>query len=60
LVFDSAALFQKETGTQFQSVPYRGGGPALQDLVAGHIDLMIEPTSNFAQYIPSGLGQPQR
>ena len=52
------ALFQKETGTQFQSVPYRGGGPALQDLVAGHIDLMIEPTSNFAQYILSGAVKP--
>jgi tripartite-type tricarboxylate transporter receptor subunit TctC len=52
------ALFQKATGTQFQSVPYRGGGPALQDLVAGHIDLMIEPTSNFAQYIPSGAVKP--
>jgi tripartite-type tricarboxylate transporter receptor subunit TctC len=52
------ALFQKETGTQFQSVPYRGGGPAIQDLVAGHIDLMIEPTSNFAQYIPSGAVKP--
>jgi tripartite-type tricarboxylate transporter receptor subunit TctC len=52
------ALFQKETGTQIQSVPYRGGGPAVQDLVAGHIDLMIEPTSNFAQYIPSGAVKP--
>jgi tripartite-type tricarboxylate transporter receptor subunit TctC len=51
-------LFQKETGTQIQSVPYRGGGPAVQDLVAGHIDLMIEPTSNFAQYIPSGAVKP--
>jgi tripartite-type tricarboxylate transporter receptor subunit TctC len=39
-------------------VPYRGGGPALQDLVAGHIDLMIEPTSNFAHYIPSGAVKP--
>jgi tripartite-type tricarboxylate transporter receptor subunit TctC len=52
------ALFQKETGTQIQSVPYRGGGPAVQDLVAGHIDLMIEPTSNFVQYIPSGAVKP--
>src|SRR5262249_49198783 len=52
------ALFQGETGTQFQSIPYRGGGPAIQDLVAGHIDLMIEPTSNFAQHIPSGAVRP--
>src|SRR5450755_4208129 len=50
--------FQRETGTQFQSIPYRGGGPAIQDLVAGHIDLMIEPSSNFVQLIPSGTVKP--
>jgi tripartite-type tricarboxylate transporter receptor subunit TctC len=35
-------LLQRETGTRFQLVPYRGGGPAMQDLVGGHIDLMID------------------
>jgi tripartite-type tricarboxylate transporter receptor subunit TctC len=35
-----AALFQKETRTQFTLVPYRGGSPAIQDLVAGQIDLV--------------------
>jgi len=34
-------LLQKETGTRFAFVPYRGGGPAMQDLVAGQIDMMI-------------------
>jgi tripartite-type tricarboxylate transporter receptor subunit TctC len=37
----AGVLFQKETDTRFQFVPYRGGGPAMQDLVGGHIDLMI-------------------
>jgi tripartite-type tricarboxylate transporter receptor subunit TctC len=36
-----AAFFQKETGTRFAIVPYRGNAPAVQDLLAGHIDLYI-------------------
>lgn len=34
-------LLQQSTGTSLQFLPYRGGGPAMQDLVAGHIDLLI-------------------
>src|SRR5262249_53826311 len=34
-------LFQQMTGTRFQLVPYRGAGPAAQDLLAGQLDLMI-------------------
>jgi tripartite-type tricarboxylate transporter receptor subunit TctC len=34
-------LFQQQTGVHFQLVPYRGAGPAIQDLVAGQIDTMI-------------------
>ncbi|MBV9824647.1 MAG: tripartite tricarboxylate transporter substrate binding protein BugD [Alphaproteobacteria bacterium] len=37
-----AALFQRETGTQFTLIPYRGTAPAMQDLVAGQIDLLID------------------
>jgi tripartite-type tricarboxylate transporter receptor subunit TctC len=36
------AIFQKETGTHFAFVPYRGTAPAMQDLVAGHIDLLFD------------------
>jgi tripartite-type tricarboxylate transporter receptor subunit TctC len=36
-----SALFQKETGTQFTLVPYRGGAPAVQDLAAGQIDIFL-------------------
>lgn len=34
-------LFQQQTGVHFQLVPYRGAGPAIQDLVGGQIDTMI-------------------
>jgi tripartite-type tricarboxylate transporter receptor subunit TctC len=50
----SGISFQKETGTRFQFVPYRGNGPGLQDLVAGQIDLMIEPASNFLPQVRAG------
>jgi len=35
------AVFQKETGTQFNLVPYRGVAPSVQDLVAGQIDILF-------------------
>jgi len=47
-------VFQRETNTRFQFVPYRGGGPALQDLLAGLIDLEMEPSSNFLQQLRAG------
>jgi tripartite-type tricarboxylate transporter receptor subunit TctC len=46
--------FQKATGTTFQFVPYRGDGPAVQDMMAGQIDMMIEPSSNFTAQVKAG------
>jgi tripartite-type tricarboxylate transporter receptor subunit TctC len=37
----TAELFQKVTGTKLQHLPYRGTGPALNDIVAGHVDLIF-------------------
>jgi tripartite-type tricarboxylate transporter receptor subunit TctC len=37
----AAAFFQKQTGTKFTLVPYRGVAPSVQDLVAGQIDLLF-------------------
>src|SRR6202048_3455471 len=50
--------FQKETGTTFQFVPYRGNAPAMQDLLAEQIDFMIEPSSNFKSLLGAGSVKP--
>src|SRR5215470_8527448 len=42
-------LFQNLTGTRFQHVPYRGNAPAVQDLVAGQVDLTFTDPSALAQ-----------
>ena len=50
--------FQKETGTKFQFVPYRGNAPAMQDLLAGQIDFMMEPSSNFRALVATDSIKP--
>src|SRR6266480_3971321 len=50
--------FQKQTGTRFQFVPYRGNAPAMQDLLAEQIDFMIEPSSNFRSLLGAGSVKP--
>ena len=47
-------LFQKETGTSFQFVPYRGTNLAQQDLIAGHIDLLFEQAVSALPNVRSG------
>jgi tripartite-type tricarboxylate transporter receptor subunit TctC len=49
---------QKETGTKFQFVPYRGNAPAMQDLLAGQIDFMMEPSSNFRALVATDSIKP--
>jgi tripartite-type tricarboxylate transporter receptor subunit TctC len=49
---------QKATDTKFQFVPYRGNGPAMQDLLAEQIDFMIEPASNFKSLLAAGSVKP--
>jgi tripartite-type tricarboxylate transporter receptor subunit TctC len=50
--------FQRDTGTKFQFVPYRGNAPAMQDLLAGQIDFMMEPASNFRGLIATSSIKP--
>jgi tripartite-type tricarboxylate transporter receptor subunit TctC len=47
-------FFQKETGTQFTFVPYRGVGPAIQDMIAGQIDIMFDTSANSLPQARSG------
>ncbi|MGZ3320949.1 MAG: tripartite tricarboxylate transporter substrate-binding protein [Xanthobacteraceae bacterium] len=46
--------FQEETGTRFRSVPYRGAGAAINDLVAGHLDIMIDLAPNSLPHVRAG------
>jgi tripartite-type tricarboxylate transporter receptor subunit TctC len=50
----AGVLFQNMTGTRFQLVPYRGSAPGIQDLIAGQIDMYINPTSDSLPHIRSG------
>ena len=47
-------LFQKRTGTKFQTVPYRGLALAMQDLVGGRIDLLFDQPSDALPQIRAG------
>ena len=46
--------FRQRTGTRFRSVPYRGAGAAINDLVAGHIDIMIDLAPNSLAHVHAG------
>jgi tripartite-type tricarboxylate transporter receptor subunit TctC len=45
-------------GAKFQFVPYRGTGPALLDLVAGQIDLIVDQASNSLAQVKAGKIRP--
>jgi tripartite-type tricarboxylate transporter receptor subunit TctC len=50
-----AGIFlQKLTGTRFQFVPYRGSAPAMQDLLSGQIDFLIDPAPNSLPQVRAG------
>jgi len=53
-----AELFKSMAGVQINHIPYRGGGPAVNDLVAGHVDLMFGELASAYQYIQSGQLRP--
>lgn len=46
--------FENATGIKLQYVPYRGTGPALNDLVAGQIDIIVDQLSNSINQVRAG------
>src|SRR5260221_7233738 len=50
----AGVALQEATGTRFASVPYRGAGAAINDLVAGHIDIMIDLAPNSLPHVRAG------
>lgn len=51
-------LFKLQTKTFIVHIPYRGAGPALQDLVAGNVDVMFDGLGSSAQHIRAGSIRP--
>jgi tripartite-type tricarboxylate transporter receptor subunit TctC len=50
----AGALFNHLAGTRIQHVPYRGSGPAFQDVIAGHITMTFVATSGGTEQIKAG------
>jgi tripartite-type tricarboxylate transporter receptor subunit TctC len=47
-------LFKQQTNTFITHIPYRGAGPALQDLIAGNVDMMFDGLGSSANHIKGG------
>lgn len=47
-------LFEMSTGTKFKLVPYRGAAPAMNDVVAGHVDALFDQVSTTVPQVTAG------
>jgi tripartite-type tricarboxylate transporter receptor subunit TctC len=47
-------LFKQLTGTFITHIPYRGAGPAVQDLIGGQVDLFITTPASVVQHVKAG------
>lgn len=51
-------MFKLMTGTEMVHVPYRGAGPAVQDLIAGQVQLIFDSVPSSASAVRAGLLRP--
>ncbi|MGK6307843.1 Bug family tripartite tricarboxylate transporter substrate binding protein [Variovorax sp. DT-64] len=51
----STELLKRASGIDYLVVPYKGSGPAYQDLIGGQIDGFVDPVLGSAQYAKSGM-----
>lgn len=54
----SGELFKSMTGVDIAHIPYRGGGPAMSDLIGGQIPLLFDVLSGAASHIRAGSVRP--
>jgi|JI6StandDraft_1071083.scaffolds.fasta_scaffold07869_5 tripartite-type tricarboxylate transporter receptor subunit TctC len=50
----AGVMLAKQAGLSWVTVPYKGGGPAMNDLLGGHASFMIESIPTAAQHIAAG------
>lgn len=50
----TAELFAMLTGVKIEHIPYKGGTPAMTDLISGQIDFMFTPAPNAIAYVKDG------
>jgi tripartite-type tricarboxylate transporter receptor subunit TctC len=54
----TAELFRDAAGIEMTHVPYKGGGPAINDLLGGHVDVMFVSLALVAQHVKGGKLKP--
>ena len=50
----AGALFELQSGIEMQHIPYKGGGPALNDVIAGQVPIFFGSVASTKQFVDSG------